>query len=138
MPLNNDLRLSTRFALGLKYKMDVHLTKLVPKDSLGKALALEKLFNDYIKVSYVDAGGFVVQLIDRRLGREISYPIRSSFGNNLGTPKTDADFEVLTETGTRTVTSRGRTSDIEVHIINETNIDARIANISQHGTVVQS
>ena len=137
MSVNNDLSLPTRFALGLKYKMDVHLTKLVPKDSAGKAIALEKLFNDYIKVSYVDAGGFVVQLVDKRLDRAINYPIRSSFGNVLGTPKTDTELQVLTETGTRTVTSRGRTSDIEVHIINETNIDARIANIAQHGTVVQ-
>jgi hypothetical protein len=129
---------SDRYAIGIKYKMDLHLTRLVPKDQSGKALTLEKLFNDYLKVSYVDAGGFEVQLNDNRLGRTITYPIRSDFGNKLGTLATDNDTEVSIETGTRTVTSRGRTSDIDIHITNETNIDARIANISQHGTVVQS
>lgn len=138
MPLNINLSSTDRFALGLKYKMDLHLTKLVPKDQANKAMAVEKLFNDYLKVSYVDAGGFIVQLEDNRLGRTTDFPIRSSFGNNLGTTKTDNDTYVTRETGTRTVTSRGRTEDIDVHIINETNIDARIANISQHGTVVPS
>jgi hypothetical protein len=137
MPSVN-LSSTDRFALGLKYKMDIHLTKLVPKDQAGKAMTVEKLFNDYLKVAYVDAGGFVVQLLDNRLNREILYPIRSSFGNKLGTTVKDTDTSVSVETKTRTVTSRGRTEDIDVHIINETNIDARIANISQHGTVVPS
>lgn len=136
--INIDLSSDDRFALGLKYNMDIHLTKLVPKDQAGKAMALEKLFNDYLKISYVDAGGFVVKLLDNRLGRTIEYPIRSDFGNKLGTVVDDFQPNVIIETGTRTITSRGRTSDIDIHITNETNIDARIANISQHGTVVQS
>ena len=135
---NTDLTTSDRYALGLKYKMDLHLTRLVPKDETNKALALEKVFNDYLKVSYVDAGAFRIDLKDKRFDRTVAYPISSDFGNLLGTRVSDLEDSVAIETGTRTVTVRGRSNDVEVHIINESNIDARIANVSQHGTVVQS
>lgn len=135
---NTDLTSDDRYAIGLKYKMDMHLTRIIPKDGTNKAIALEKVFNDYLKVSYVDAGAFRVDLKDKRFDRTLSYPIRSDFGNELGTRVDDFTDAVSVETGTRTVAVRGRSNDVEVHIINESNIDARIANVSQHGTVVQS
>jgi len=135
---NTDLTSDDRYAVGLRYKMDLHLTRIVPKDETNKAIALEKIFNDYLKVSYVDAGAFRVDLKDKRFDRTLSYPIRSDFGNELGVRIDDLTDAVSVETGTRTVAVRGRSNDVEVHIINESNIDARIANVSQHGTVVQS
>ena len=137
MPLI-DLNSTDRYAIGLKYTMDMELTPLVPKDANNKAVAMEKTFNDYIKVSYRDSGNLKVVLEDKRFSRDIEYPIRSGFGNILGTTLNDSDPEVTTETGTRTLTVRGRTSDISIHIIDEGNLPSSVTNITQHGTIVQS
>lgn len=131
-----DLSSDTRYAIGIKYPMDVELTELIPKDQNGEALVNDKYFLDYLGVSFVDAGAFHVQLKDKRYDRSVDYPIRSDFGRKLGDRKSDLEEEVLIESGTRQVTARGRTQDIEVHLINEGNIDSRIPTVSQHVTVV--
>ena len=135
---DNDLTSTKRYAIGIKYKMDVQLTRLIPKDQTGKAIVANKIFNDYFKVSYIDAGEFSIRVFDKRFSRDTVYPIRSDFGNKLGTRVDDTIDVATVETGSRHVSARGRTEDIEVHIVNEGNLDSRVASISQHATVVPS
>lgn len=132
-----DLSSDLRYAIGLNYNMQVKLTRLVVKDQAGKSIPEEQIFNDYIKVSYKDAGAFSVDLYDKRLDRTIEYPVRSDFGNKLGERKDDLTDEVSIETGTRTVTARGRSKDIDLTISNNSNIDSRITGVLQLGNVSQ-
>ena len=131
-----DLRDSSRYAMGIKYTLDLEMTELILKDRSGEAIVNDKVFLDYIGVSYVDAGAFRVLLRDKRFGRDTSYPVRSDFGRALGDRIDDETDIVLIESGTRQVTARGRTQDISIHIINEGNIDTRVASVSQHATLV--
>jgi len=118
------------------YPMELALTELIPKDANGDAIVNDKSFIDYVGVQYVDAGAFKVVLTDKRFNRDTEYPIRSDLGRDLGERKSDTEDEVLIESGTRQVTARGRTQDIQVKLINEGNLDSRIATVSQHSTVV--
>lgn len=131
-----DLSSATRYAIGIKYPMDLELSELVPRDGNNEALVNDKSFIDYVGVSFVEAGAFEVQVKDKRFNRSTSYPIRSDFGRKLGDRKSDLEDEVLIESGTRQVTARGRTQDVEVHIVNNGNIDSRVPTVSQHMTIV--
>jgi hypothetical protein len=133
---DNDLTSSKRYAIGLKYKMDVALTQLVPRDGSGGAVVNDKSFIDYVGIQYVDSGAFKVVLMDKILDRNREYPIRSDRGRKLGDRIDDTTDVVLIESGTRQVTARGRTQDIVIHVVNDGNIDSRIATISQHSTIV--
>lgn len=132
-----DLSSDHRYAIGIRYPMDVELTELIPRDRNGDAVVNDRSFIDYIGVSYIDAGAFEVQVHDKRFDRQKVFPIRSDFGRALGDRKSDLDDTILIESGTRQVTARGRTQDIAVHIVNKGNIDSRIATVSQSSTVVR-
>ena len=131
-----DLSSSDRYALGLRYVMDVELSPLVPKDNAGKPILTEKVFNEYSVFSYIDAGGFSIEVEDLRFDREEEMLIRSDFGNLLGTKRTDDEEYVTIETGKRVVSTKGRSEDIRVHIVNKDSLDSRIAGITQHGRII--
>ena len=131
-----DLSSSDRYAIGIQYDMDVELSPVVPKDPTGNSLVNEKVFIDYVGISYINAGGLILRLIDKRFNRSIDYPIRSDFGIKLGDRVDPEEDVVAIETGRRQVTLRGRMEDIEVHLINPSNLDTRIASVAQHATVV--
>lgn len=135
---NVDLTSIDKYAIGIKYKMDVELSPLVVKDATGKPIANEKVFNEYTALSFVNAGGFNVETESLRFNRRTVTPIRSDFGNKLGTKINEDAPYVNTETGKRHVGTRGRSEDIAVHIVNEGVIDSRIASISQHGRFIQN
>jgi len=132
-----DLSSNLRYAIGIRYPMDVELTELVPRDKNGDAVVNDRSFIDYVGVSYIDSGAFEVQLYDKRYNRQTVFPIRSDFGRALGDRKSDIDDAILIESGTRQVTARGRTQDIAVHLVNNGNIDSRIATVAQSSTVVR-
>lgn len=130
-----DLTQSNRYALGLKYNMDVELSPTVVRGEDGKPAIHEKLFLENVGVSYIDAGGFSVQVEDKRFNRTTVHPIRSDFGNQLGTRVSDLVDEATTETGTRHVSALGRVEDISVHLVNSGSLDSRISTVSHRARV---
>ena len=132
---DNDLTSSKRYAIGLKYKMDVELSPTIVRDMEGKPSVNEKLFLENVGVSYIDAGSFSVEVEDKRFNRTTIHPIRSDFGNQLGTRVDDVVDLATKETGTRHVSARGRVEDISVHLVNEGCLDSRVATISQQARV---
>ena len=44
--------------------------------------------------------------------------------------------EITIETGKRVVSTKGRSEDIRVHIVNKDALDSRIAGITQHGRII--
>ena len=133
---DNDLTSSKRYAIGIKYPMDIELSPLIPKDQVGKPIVSDNIYLDNLGVSYVDAGEFQIEVTDKRFNRNTTFPIRSDFGNSLGSRSNQTVDKVTLETGRRQVMSRGRVEDIEIHIINESNIDSRVAAVSQHATII--
>jgi hypothetical protein len=115
--------------------MDVELSPTVVRGEDGKPAIHEKLFLENVGVSYIDAGGFSVQVEDKRFNRTTVHPIRSDFGNQLGTRVSDLVDEATTETGTRHVSALGRVEDISVHLVNSGSLDSRISTVSHRARV---
>ena len=127
-----------RFAIGLKYAMEIKLSPLIPKDQNGKPMVTDKVYVDAAWISYVDSGPLDVVIQNNRTGVEEVRSIRSDFGTPLGQlpiGTTLSQDEVLTETGRRLTCTRGRSEDITVILRTDTHLNSRIAAISQEGTV---
>ena len=128
-----------RFAIGLKYQMDVELTELVPKDAQNKPMVTQRVYLDALYLSYIDSGPLDVVITNRRTGAEVTRAVRSDYGSTLGNIPLGTTLpldRVLTETGRRDILARGRVEDIRVTLRSNSHLDTRISAVSQSGTVI--
>ena len=128
-----------RFAIGLKYQMEVELTELVPKDAQNKPMVTQRVYLDALYLSYIDSGPLDVVITNRRTGAEVTRAVRSDYGSTLGNIPLGTTLpldRVLTETGRRDILARGRVEDIRVTLRSNSHLDTRISAVSQSGTVI--
>lgn len=131
--------MTDRFAIGLRYQMDVELTELVPKDAQNKPIVTQRVYLDALYLSYVDSGPIEVVITNRRTGAEAVRAVRSDYGGALGLIPLGTTLpldRVFTETGRRDMLVRGRVEDIRVILRSDSHLDTRISAVSQSGTVI--
>jgi hypothetical protein len=128
-----------RFAIGFQYPMEVELSALTPMGTDGKPMVAQKVFLDYLHMSYLDSGAMQVVVENTRNSREQVFDIKSDFGKPLGSIHTVSDkpvYNVYTESGRRHVGTRGRVENIAVKIKNTSALPCRVTAIEQTGTVL--
>ena len=130
----------SRYAVGMKYTTELELTPIIPRDPQGKAVIAEKVYLDGVAVSYIDSGTITAEVKHKRTGRSAKRAVRSDYGSDLGLIPTTTNLpqdRVLTETGRRYLSLRGRAEDITVTVRSDSPLPVRIAGISQTGTIIQ-
>jgi len=128
-----------RFTLGYRYPMDVELSALTPMGTDGKPMVANKVFLDYLHVSYLNTGAMQVVVENTRNSREEVFYIKSDFGKPLGTIHSASDqsvYNVYTESGRRHVGTRGRVENIAVKLQNISALPCRVTAVEQTGTVL--
>jgi hypothetical protein len=130
-----------RFVIGFQYPMEVELSPLAPVGQDGKPMVSQKVFMDYLHMSYIDSGAMNVINTNTRNGREQVYPIRSDFGKPLGSIHSISDrpvYNVYTETGRRHIGIRGRVENMKVTLQNTSALPCRIIAVESTGTMDQN
>jgi len=128
-----------RFAIGLKYQMNIELTELIPKDAQNKPMVTQRVYLDALYLSYINSGPLEVVVTNRRTDAEVVRAVRSDYGGALGLIPLGTTLpldRVLTETGRRDILARGRVEDIRVTLRSDSHLDTRISAVSQSGTVI--
>ena len=131
--------MTDRFAIGLRYRMDIELTELVPKDEQRKPIVTQRVYLDALYLSYIDSGPIEVVVTNRRTGAEVVREVRSDYGGALGLIPLGTTLpldRVFTETGRRDILARGRVEDIRLTLRSDSHLDTRISAVSQSGTVI--
>ena len=129
-----------RFAIGFEYPMEVELSPILPVGDDGKPLVANKLFLDYLHLSYIDSGAMNVVNTNTRNGIEQVYPVKSDFGKPLGSIHSLSDrpvYNVYTESGRRHLGVRGRVENMTVSINNTSALPCRVTAVEQTGTVLK-